>query len=309
MEIKTYIDELFAYIDTYESQYSSFETQAFLQTYNGTIAVFQALRQQRQEAVEVDQYFLDKIKQAPLTSSDLRQLTVQIIITFFESEADTDGQSNRAYQYCRGLRPVKQDIPYFERTLIPLLFDPGGLNDNFRLREFLLAEIARYMNKFGRPLDSNLSPEAFQGLSDPMKILELNRRMMQMGTDLVRDRSTLEFHLQRIDAFNKLAAHGKIYDEFLRKWDYIRSESFWSRVKGSFAGAGGKLAGTFSSFGYFRLVMTQRKAAYFYYTILILVFLLVAIYVPLWWQDYSAERLQNFQQHVENVSTRSGGSQ
>lgn len=305
MEIKTYIDNLFGYLDTYESSYAQFETEAFLQTYNGIIAVFQALRQQRNEAVEVDQYFLGKIRQSPLTSSDLRQLTVQVLITFFESEADTDGQSAQSYGYVRGLRGVKQDIPFFENHLVPLLFAEGGMNNNYRLRSFVLNEIARYMNKFGRRLQPNISPEEFQALSDPMKTLELARRRREMGEQLVADRTSLEFHLQRIEFFNKLGTRNRMIDQFLRDWNYIKTTSFLSRLKGVFGELFGKLRGAFSSFGYFRLILSQRNPAYLYYGLIILLFIFLAVYVPLKWQDYSDQRLQEFQQRANTL--QSGG--
>ena len=52
--MKSYIDDLFGYIDTYEKNYAQFETEAFLQTYNGIVTVFQTLRGDRYQAVEVD---------------------------------------------------------------------------------------------------------------------------------------------------------------------------------------------------------------------------------------------------------------
>ena len=158
-----------------------FETEAFLQTYNGIAAVFHALRQQRDTAIEVDRFFLDKIRQAPLTSSDLRQITIQVLITRFESEADIDGQSNKAYHYCRGLRAVKQDVPFFEDNLVPLLFRDGSLNGNYRVNSFFLNEISRYLNTFGRPIQAALTPEAFGGMPDPLKFLELARRRFQLS--------------------------------------------------------------------------------------------------------------------------------
>ncbi|MCP4705503.1 MAG: hypothetical protein GY865_12955, partial [candidate division Zixibacteria bacterium] len=148
-EIESYINDLFNYLDIYKNRQSEFKTEAFLQTYNGVSAVFNTLRQQRDEAVHVDLNFLDKIKATPLADSDLREITVQILITYFESEADTDGQSNKAFSYCRGLRTVKQDVPYFENYLMPLLLKERSLKDNFKLNAFFLEEIARYLNKFG----------------------------------------------------------------------------------------------------------------------------------------------------------------
>lgn len=306
MGIKTYIEDLFRYLETYENNYASFETEAFQQTYQGIIAVFQALRQQRDEAVMVDYEFLDNVKGSPLTSSDLRQLTVQVLITYFESEADTDGRSNSAYAYCRGLRAIKQDIPFFEKHLVPMLFEEGSLNNNHRLRAFMLDEMARYMNKFGGKLQSNLSPEDFQALSVPLRLLELARRRMDMGTNLITDRTTLEFHLQRIDYFNKIGTKHRICDQFLRDWQYLKTTSFWAKVKGVLSEIGSKFKGAFSSFGYFRLTITQRNPAYFFYGLLIVIFILVAVYVPMKWQDHANDKLETLQQRTEQLQAGPG---
>ena len=305
MDIKSYIEDLFKYLDTFENRYAEFETEAFLQTYNGIYAVFQALRQQRDKAVDVDRYFLDKIKKSPMSSSDLRQLSIQILITFFESEADIDGQSNKAYLYCRDLRPIKRDISYFEDHLLPLLFREGSLNNNFRLNAYFLGELGRYLNKFGRPINENLTPEAFGALSDAAKFLELMRRRMVVGKDVLADRGSLEFHLQRIDAFTKLGRAGKLNDFYLTEWNYLRTTSFWSTVKSSFAQLWGKFKGAFKSTRYFRLVVTQRPAAYLLYGVIIIVFVLLAFYVPSKWRDYTDQRLEEFQKKALQVKSGS----
>ena len=295
MEIRQYVQDLFNYLDTYENVYAQFETEAFLQTYNGIIAVLHPLRQQRDEAIAVDQYLLERIQQAPLTSSDLRQLVLQILVTFFESEADTDGQTNKAYSYCRGLRPVKQDIPFFEKHLLPLVCDEGSLNINAKLKNFLLSEISRYMGKFGRPLNPNIAPEAFQGLSDPQKVLELNRRRRELGPKLMDDRTSLEFHLHRIGEFDRLAAKGKFYARLLSEYGYLRQADFWTKFKSGLSSVFGSISGAFKSSGYFRLVINQRKPAYIFYTIVIILFVWLAVYVPMKWQSYGEQKLEQFQ--------------
>jgi hypothetical protein len=304
VDINSYVDDLFSYLDTFENRYAEFKTEAFLQTYNGIYAVFQALRQQRDKAVEVDRYFLDRIQKAPLSSSDVRQLSIQILIAFFESEADIDGQSNKAYLYCRDLRPVKRDISFFEDHLIPLLFRDGSLNNNYRLNSFFLGEIARYLNKFGRGIQDNLNPEAFGAMSDPAKFLELMRRRMLLGDDILSDRGSLEFHLQRVDAFGKLGRTSKLHEYYLTEWNYLRTTSFWSKLKSSSAELWGKFKGAFKNARYFRLVMTQRTAAYLLYGLIIVIFLLLALYVPSKWHDYSLDRMEEFQQKAS--STQSG---
>jgi len=300
-DIKSYIDDIFRFLDTYESNYQQFQTDAFIQTYNGIYAVFQALRQQRDQAVEVDQYFLQRLRSAPLTSSDARQITMQLLISYFESEADVDGQSNRAYAYCRDLRAVKRDVPFFEAHLVPLLFTEGSLNNNFQLSRFFLQEVARFMQKFGSPVDPNLSPEKFGGLADPLKFLELARRRLELGADVIKDRGSLEFHLRQVDTFNKMCASGRTYEKYLREWNYLVTTSFWSRLKGMFGRVWGKVKGAFSNWSYFRLTLAQRNPAYAFYTIVMIVMIVLAVLVPSWWNKHKDSQLNEFKQHSEQV--------
>ncbi|MDD4050745.1 MAG: hypothetical protein PHR28_02445 [candidate division Zixibacteria bacterium] len=308
MDIKTYIDDLFKYLEAFESGAAEFDTEAFLQTYNGIYTVFQAMREKRDRAVALDQIFLEKIKKVPLNASDLRQIVIQILITYFESEADIDGQSNKSYLYCRDLRPVKRDIAFFENTLAPMLFREGSFNNNHQLNFFLLKEIARYTNKFGTDVRAAaISPEDFNGLSDPMKMLELMRRRLVLGDKLLTDRTTLEFQLQGIGVFGKLGKKNKLLEYYLTQWGYLRTTSFWARFKQGLGRVWGKFKGAFASGRYFRLVITQRSTAYLFYTVLLLFWLFLAIYVPIMWRNYSQHRLQEFQNHATTV--QSGGGQ
>jgi hypothetical protein len=299
--IKPYIDDLFKYLDVYEAHYDEFKAEAFFQTYNGIYAVFQAMREHRERAIDVDQYFLDRIKSQPLSGSDLRQLTLQVLITYFESEADTDGQSNKSYLYCRDLRPVKRDVSYFEQHLVPLLFKEGSLNNNFRMNSFFLKEIGRYINKFAHGVHGDITPEEFAAMSDPMKFLELSRRRAELGDDLLRDRNSLEFHLQRVGLFEKLSARGRIFEQYLREWDYLVRTTFWSKVKSSLNQLWAKFKSLFASYGYFRLALTQRRPAYLLYGLIIIILLFFAVYIPRSWNNYGQNKLKNIEERAINT--------
>jgi hypothetical protein len=305
--IKTYVEDLFKYLKIYEKKYSQFKTEAFFQTYNGIYAVFQALQQQRDKAVELDYVFLDKVREKPLTESDLRQVAVQTLITFFESVADTDGRSNQAYSHCRGIRPVKQDVQFFEKHLLPLLFKEGCFKDNFRLHSFFLNEVARYLNKFGKRIQVDLTPEKFNAMSDPMKFLELARRRLELGEDIISDRESLEFHLQRVDAFTKLKARGKVYRQHLSTWRYLKRRNFWSKFKSWFSEFWGKFLGASSSGRYFRLVISQRSPAYLTYTIILILFLTAAVVVPILWNKHNQKQLEEFKERAAEVQRKAGG--
>jgi hypothetical protein len=304
-DIKTYIDDIFRYLDTFESNYQQFNHDGFIQTYNGIYAVFQALRQQRDKAIEVDQYFLERIRRSPLTSSDLRQVTIQLLISYFESEADVDGQSNRAYGHCRDLRAIKRDVPFLENHLVPMLFTDGALNNNFELNRFFLREIARFMQKFGSPVDPNLSPEQFGGMPNPNKFLELERRRVELGSDLIKDRGSLEFHLKQVDTFNKLCTAGRLYERYLREWDYLVTTTFWARVKAVLGRAWGKVKGAISNWSYFRLILTQRNPAYVFYSVIMIVMIALALLVPSWWGAKNDSQLEQFKQHSDEVQNLS----
>ncbi|MBU8933884.1 MAG: hypothetical protein KOO62_07735 [candidate division Zixibacteria bacterium] len=301
MDIKSYIDELFRYLDCYEKKYAEFKTEAFLQTYNGLRAVFKALREERNQAVEVDYTFLDAITPTPLTNSDLRQLTVQILISYFEAVADVDGRSNQSYDYCRKLRAVKQDVQFFEKGLLPLLFAEGALNGNYQLHSFLLEEIGKYLDSFGRSIKTDLKPEDFLAYDDARKFLELSRRRQRLGGALLADRTSLEFHLDRIGEFKKLAHKDRLYKLYLTQWDYLRSKSFWASVKTFLGELGGKGKGLFSSHRYTRFAFSQRQPAFFLLVFLMLFWVAIAVAVPWAWHEYESNQLEKFRQRVENV--------
>jgi len=305
--MKNYVEDLFKYINTYETKYSSFKTEAFFQTYNGVYTVFQPLRQQRDQAVELDYFLLDRVRENPLTTSDLRQLAIQILITYFESEADTDGRSNQAYSHCRGLRAVKQDVPFFENHLVPMLCKPGSLKDDYQLNAFFLREIARFLNTFGKRLKVDLTPEAFGSMSDPMKFLELARRRLELGEDLLKDRASLEFHLLRIDSFAKLGSKNRLFKQLLSEWGYLKKGDFWARVSGWFGELFRKIKGAFLSGRYLRLIISQRKPAYLFYSMIIILFLLAAVAVPVLWSRYTDTKLEQLRERATNVEEGIGG--
>lgn len=299
--ITSYIEDLFKYIDGYESNYASFEAEAFFQTYNGIGAVFQALRQQREKAVEVDRVFLEKIKLGPLNSSDFRQITIQVLISFFESVADTDGQSNRAYLYCREFRSVKRDVTYFETYLMPLLMSPGSLNNNFKLNNFFLHEIGRFISNFSSGWSGDLPFEEFKAMPDHRKLLELYLRRSKLGENLCADRDSLEFHMRNVGVFEKLRQSNPLFERYLKEWNYLEEVSLLDKIKDAFSVFWGKLKGLFSSFKYLRLAMTQRFSAYMFYGLLIIILLLLAFIVPARWNSYTGDKQVEFEARVEKT--------
>ncbi len=233
-------------------------------------------------------------------------MTLQILVSFFESVADTDGQSNRAYLYCRERRDVKRDVAYFEKSLIPLLTSPGALNNNFRLNSFFLKEIGRFIDDFGSGVESDISPEDFNAMPDGRKLLELHLRRDKFGNDLFDDRDSLEFHLRNVGAFEKLKQTSPLLEKYLRDWGYLIENSFLDRVKKSAVIVWSNAKSLFSNYRYFRLALTQRNSAYVFYGLLIALFLFLAIFIPFKWNSYSENKLVEFNERVEETKEAIG---
>jgi hypothetical protein len=305
MKVRQYIDDLFRYIGTYETNFSAFDFGAFQQTYNGIRALFGALREYRDQAVETDYILLDFIHKAPLKASDLRELTVQTLVTWFEMEVDVDNRSNQAYSYVRGLREVRQDVPYIEEQLLPKLFRAGALNNSFQLHSFFLIELSNFMNAYGRPLAVDLTPEQFEAKGDAHRIMELCRRRLQLGDSLLSDRSTLEFHLQRVGFFERWSRTNKLVEMYLETWDYrTKPGTFLQRVQKALVDALGKFKGLFRSYRYTALMFGQRRPAYVATVLLIVVWIGIAFLVPALWSGYSDSKLQDLNQRLTTVRGR-----
>ena len=139
-----------------------------------------------------------------------------------------------------------------------------------------------------------------------MKLMELARRRLQLGTDLLSDRNSLEFDLHRLNTFNKLADKTRLFDMYFGEWQYRIKGSFWGRVTASLGSLWAGIKGVFSSYRYFRLVTTQRRAAYIYYGLIILIFILLAVYVPSKWNDHTQDLYEQFEQRAAQPSPGGG---
>ena len=107
--------------------------------------------------------------------------------------------------------------------------------------------------------------------------------------------------MQRVATFNRIGAKGKLYEEYLTKWDYMASSSLWARLSEWLKDLGAKFKGAFQSFGYFRLLTTQRKLAYLTYTLAILISLAIAFGSMSFWAGYEEDKLQEFQQKANDL--------
>jgi hypothetical protein len=307
MDIKGNIDTLFRYVAEFEGRSPQFQTEAFMQTYHGIRAVFKSLVQDRNQAVETDYIFLDHVQRTSPGTSPLRNITAQVLISFFEAEADPDNRSNQAWSYIRSLRPVRPDAIYIEQHLASDLTTPDALHGDLQLSMFLLEQMADYMNKYGRPLDPALTPEAFSALDDHLKLLMLCRRRLELGPALLSERSSLEFALERTGALRGLSESSGLYSACLTRWGYLQESTFWSRVLGVIRPMIAKTKGLFLSTRYTRLLFSERRPAVFLQVFIILVWIALAVLTPVLWRHQNDKHLEELDVRKARVQQGSAG--
>jgi hypothetical protein len=97
-----------------------------------------------------------------------------------------------------------------------------------------------------------------------------------------------------------MAEKDQLAQKYFKTWGYLSEVGLWSRIKKALSETGGKGKGAFSSWRYFRLVLTQRNPAYLWYGFVMVLFLLAAIWVPMKWADYEQQKFQEMERRVEN---------
>ena len=182
----------------------------------------------------------------------------------------------------------------------------GSLYNNFRLNSFFLKEIGRFITNFSSGWNSEPTFEDFKGLSDPMKLLTLYIRRLKLGNDLAGDRNSLEFHMQSVGGLAKLRQAGDLHEQYLLEWDYLSDESFFDRVKKSLSVLWSNFKGLISNFNYLRLALTQRYSAYLFYSIVIIIFVFLAIIVPGRWNKFTEKKLAEFESRVDQTEEAIG---
>ncbi len=291
------INALFNKISHYEEGSSAFSPREYQENFVGLLALFEAEQDRREDTREVDRILARRIREFDVNRSDLRRLSLHLLTMYYKFSANVPHPLDRAYMLCREKRRPKKDAQYLIEDLVPLVFEPGSLNDDFKLRYFFLERIAVFQTKFGGapPLYDTLSIEEIKIIPRPIFLLGLiRRRLARVGS--VEREGTIENKCQRDGYFGNIGKEDRFCRSVLEELGYWVPVPWyskaWALVKQGFSRA----FSLFFSLNFFAYVLTRRRAAYFFYTLLILLFLAISVLLPIWWKNSNQKKLQKLEQ-------------
>ncbi|MFQ6002303.1 MAG: hypothetical protein ACE5KJ_01010 [Candidatus Zixiibacteriota bacterium] len=291
------INALFNKISYYEEGSSSFSCREFQENFVGLLALFEAEQDQIEDSREVDRILSRRIREFDLNRSDLRRLSLHLLTMYYKFSANVPHPLDRAYILCREKRRPKKDAQYLIEDLVPLVFKPRSLNDEFELKYFFLERIAVFQNKFGGapPLYDTLSIEEIKMIPKSVLLLGLIRRSIaRMGS--VQREGTIENKCFRYGYFGTLGGEERFYRFVLQKLGYYVKipwySKIWVPVKRGFL----RIFSVFFSSNYLIYVLTRRRAAFLLYLFFILFFLAISVAVPLWWKNLNQKKLERLKQ-------------
>ena len=291
------INALFNKISHYEEGSSSFGPREFQENFVGLLALFEAEQDRREDSREVDRILARRIREFDINRSDLRRLSLHLLTMYYKFSANVPHPLDRAYVLCKEKRRPKKDAQYLIEDLVPLVFEPGSLNDDAELRYFFLERIAVFAIKFGGiPLiPDTFSIEEIRTIAEPVLLLQLVRRSLDHLGSAQRE-GTIENKCQRAGYFGTLGGKDRFHRFVLEKLGYWVPipwySKTWALVKRCFS----RVFSVFSSSNFFVYILTRRRAAYFFYTLLILLFLASSVLLPIWWKSSNQKKLQKLEQ-------------
>jgi hypothetical protein len=288
------INALFSKISLYEDDRSSFDLGEFQENFKGLLALFEALKDKPEGTRQADQTLSRRIKQFDVDRSDLRRVSLHLLTMHFKFSANVPHPLDRSYVLCREKRGSKKDATYLIEDLLPLVFEPGSLNDDYELKYFFLDRMAVFQIKFGGapPLYDTSSIEEIRMIPKPLLLLGLIRRKEDRTGSIERE-GTIETKCHRHRYFDALARENPFHRFILEtNLGYVVPVSWyrriWAPVKRSFS----RVFSAFSSLNFLVYLLTRRRAAYFFYLALILLFLAASVVVPLWWKGRNQRKLE-----------------
>jgi hypothetical protein len=291
------INALFNKISYYEEGSSSFNSREFQENFVGLLALFEAEQDQIEDSQEVDRILSRRIREFDIHRSDLRTLSLHLLTMYYKFLANVPHPLDRAYILCREKRRPKKDAQYLIEDLVPLVFKPGILNDDFELKHFFLERIAVFQIKFGGapPLYDTLSIDEIKMIPKPVLLLGLVRRRLGHVGSLNRE-GTIENKCLREGYFGTLGGEDRFFRSVLERLDYyVRIpwySKIWARIKQGFL----RIFSVFSSTNFFAYVLTRRRAAFLFYLFFILLFLAISVGLPLWWKSLNQKKLEKLEQ-------------
>jgi len=298
------INDLFAKISYYEEGPARFRTHEFTENFNGVMSLFAAVRDKVNEMREIDQLLSRRTQEFNIKRSDLREICVHLLTMFFKFSANAPSPYDRCYLYPREKRTPHKDAAFVSETLTPLVFSSGALRNDFELKYYFLRRLNEFQRKFGgrKPVYDTVSVDEALKLPRSLLFSDLLERYDQ-DPARIRKEGMLENRLYQSGKFKSLAEENPFSEYLLLRLEYIEKVPWYKKIRTEMAKGIERIQGRIH-LGFIGYLLTKKRAAYLLYIFFILLFLAVAVAVPLFWKNINLKKLQHLRRNTVQAITK-----
>jgi hypothetical protein len=303
---------LFGYIDDYESG-GKFETEEFINYFENVLAHMKLVRDQNSLDIikGVDDTLVTQFDRVPFTTpfggTDIRYFSCHILATFFPVLIPMSAQFQEAYRFCLKLRGKRSDLDFMESELTPSLFTKEILKRCSEMRYYFLSKVAEMQNLNNDPvlLDApeyhNL--DKLRDISPSKLLLSLRRRQLKSEyKEILQDKTSPEYKLLEYNVLSNLADSNLIYQDILHKMGYLRPElSIADRLKRISVNLIHSITGIIKVPRYTLYVFKKSRGNYIYFTLAILIIVIILVSIFQWLGNYNVRKLNNFEKKIESL--------
>ena len=303
---------LFGYIEDYESG-GKFESEEFINYFENVLAHLKLVRDQNNLDIikGVDDTLVTQFDKVPFTTpfggTDIRYFTAHILATFFPVLIPMSAQFQEAYRFCLKLRQKRSDLDFMESELTSHLFDKNILKRSGDLRYYFLTKISEMQNLNNDPvLLEDLRYQNLDNLREipyPTLLLSLMRRKLQLDSRaLLQDENSAEYKLSEYGVFAKMAETNLICQDMLFKMGYLKAKlPIGDRLKRILHTVIQFIAGIVKVPRYILFVFSKSRINYVYFTLTIIVLIVILVNIFQWLGTYNKRKLTHFEQQIESL--------
>lgn len=303
-----FIGRLYQLITEYEANRQSLNGDTFRDLYRRIVRAIDLGGESASAAMALDAALFNAVSVEDITRSDLRNLVSHGLTIYHRYHADYGRGFEQAYRWCEQSRQQQlPDLAYIHTFLVPQLLKPDALGENRDLSLFLLEQLGQFENLEGSPVWADeMSADLLQQEPGEIAYQLARRKVKYLADKLTKIPGTLEQHLQKDQAFRKLAReHAEAVPLLVHQiqvYGYLQRESLWKRftkaINALVRGLVQRMAGDYMAYE-----LTRRKGAYIVQTMLIIL-TLVGLGMGLFgWSYASAKRAAEVERDLEKAKS------
>lgn len=303
---------LYGYIDDYEGS-SRFEAGEFINYFENVLAHLKLVRDQNNLDIikGVDDTLVTQFDKVPFTTpfggTDIRYFTSHILATFFPVLIPMSSQFQEAYRFCLKLRQKRSDLDFMESELTVHLFDKNILKRSGDLRYYFLSKVSEMHNLNNDPI---LMEDSYYQNLDKLReippstlLLSLMRRQSKLDSKaLLQDKNSPEYRLLEYGVFAKMAESNFIHQDILYKMGYLKAKlPIGDRLKRNLVNLIQFITGIVKVPRYMFFILGKSRGNYIYFTLTVLIIVIILVSVFQWLGNYNEKKLTNFEQKIESL--------